>query len=440
MTSLHLGSGRDYRPGAVNLDLYDLTAVDLQADALRLPFADGSVACLEARHLVEHLGYAGTIYALAEWQRVLDTGGTLLLETPERTAACLAAAEPDPPASDLHWLFGLSQPGLGHLTLFDGSDLETLATKARLNQVRVTPTAGTQPSLRLTGRKAGDRRAGLWLRLHTGIVAAGIVNPIATPPYLALLEMLCEQVISAALDLPECGVDACLTRVLGLTARHDPRVSQVAIKVLVTEAVVSRGAAAPYLDLASSLLQDLFPARLAACLRQEAALPGTQAYRLQRFGDRTSLYLTARLHPGEADLKPFVEWFDAASVSLRPADKEISFFCAESLAELSQRETARGVREFSKSNHKSAHQYFVSALDYDADNPWPRWNLARLALAAKQRLEALEAYAALLELIPGLHKVLRAEIDAVTDRNSGHLDRFLGPVQIDETRSDGVWS
>ncbi len=429
MTSLHLGCGLDYRPGAVNVDLYDLTAVDLQADALRLPFADGSMSGVEARHLVEHLGYAGTIYALAEWQRVLGTGGTLLVETPERAAACLAAAQPDPPAPALHWLFGLPQPGLGHLTLFAAEELKTLAAQAGLAQIRVTCSAGAQPCLRLTGCKADDQRAGLWLGLHTEIVAAGIVDPMAAPPYLALLETLCEQVISAAIDLPECGPDACLTRVLGLTARHDPRLSQVAINALVTETLVSRGAAAPYLDLAGSLGQEVFPARLAACLRQEPTLPGTQAYRLRYLDDQVSLYLTARLHPGEADLETVRAWFDATSASLTPADLEIAFFCAEALSELSLRETARGVREFSRNNHESACRCFKSAIAFDADNPWSRWNLARLALAENRRLEALEGYAAFFELIPGLRGALRAEMDAVTGRTPGQIDRFQGPVQ-----------
>jgi predicted SAM-dependent methyltransferase len=431
MTSLHLGSGLDYRPGTVNVDLYDLTAADVQADAIRLPFAKGSVARIKAHHLVEHLGYAGAIYALAEWQRVLGVGGTLLVETPDRTPACLAASESDPPAPALHWLFGLPGPGHGHLTLFDAEELMTLAARAGFAQLCVSQVDGVRSCLRLTGCKTGDRQANLWHRLHTEVVAAGILDPITAPPFFAHLETIFDQVISAAEALPESGEDACLSRVLGATARRDPRVTKIAIQILVAEGLVSQRAAAPYLDLGDSLVHVTFPARMAACLREEPALPGTQATRLGRLDGRVSLYLTAKLYPGEAALQSVREWFDATSASMLPVDGEITFFCADAVTELSRRETARGVRDFSKNGYEIARDRLEIAIAYDADNPWPRWNLARLALVEGQRLEALEQYVALLELMPGAKEVLRPEMDAVTGRAPDQLDRFLGPVQAD---------
>jgi hypothetical protein len=437
VTSLHLGCGLDHQPGAVNVDRYDLTSADLQADALRLPFAEGSVARVEARHLVEHLGYSGTIYALAEWLRVLEPGGTLLLETPDRTAACLAAAEPNAPAPALHWLFGLPQAGLGHVTLYSAEELESLAVQARLSQAIVTRSNDVQSCLRLSGSKAVDRSARLWLGLHKEIAASGIVDPIAAPPYLSLLETLTERVVGSARNLAALGADAGLMQVLGITARHDPRLSQAAIKTLVAESLVSGPVAAPYLDLADSLLEEEFAARLAACLRQEPSLPGTQAHRLQRLDDRVSLYLTARLHPGETSLEPAREWYNANSASMKPGDREITFFCAEALTELARRQTARGVRRFSRGAYASARQFLTSAIAYDADNPWPRWNLARLALVENQRLEALETYAALLELVPGLGRTLKTEMDAVTGRVSGRIERSWGPVWIDLFEREG---
>jgi hypothetical protein len=258
--------------------------------------------------------------------------------------------------------------------------------------------------------------------------AVGIVDPITAPPYMAHLETICDLVISAAEDLPECDTDACLLRVLGATARHDPRVAEVAIQVLVAESLVNQESAAPYLNLARSLVQGVFPARMAACLRQDPPLPGTQATRLRRLNDRVSLYLAARLHPGEAALQSAEVWFDLTSAATLPADQEITFFCAEAVAELSRRETARGVRQFSKNDHELARQRFEIAIVFDADNPWPRWNLARLALAEGRRLEALERYASLLELVPGMGKVFQAEMDAVTGRTPDSIEDFVVPV------------
>ena len=428
MIILHLGCGLDYRPGAVNVDRYDLTAADLQADALRLPLAGGSVARIEACQLVEHLGHAGTIYGLAEWLRVLEPGGILLIETPDRSAACLPAADPNPPASALHRLFGLPWPGYAHRTLFDENDLHTLAEQARLAEVEITRTDAPELTLRLTARKSDDLLVELRSRLHTGFVAAGIVDPLTAPPYLSHLETICDQVLAAAVAVPRDGEAACLTAILGAAARHDPRAAQVAIQALVAGGVVRAAAAKPYLRLVRSLEEEVFPARLAACLRQSTALPGTQAMRLHQLANQTSLYLTARLHPGEAALRSIREWFDNTTETLTAADREITFFCAETVAVLSRRQTAQGARAFARNDLDAAQQHFEAATAYDADNSLPVWNLARLALTENRRLDALDHYAMLLELLPGAADALRAEMDAATGREPDALAHFLGPV------------
>jgi SAM-dependent methyltransferase len=426
MPTLHLGCGLDYRPSAINIDRYDLTAADLQADVLCLPFPAGSVSRIEANQVVEHLGYAGTLYALAEWWRVLAPGGALLVETPDRPAACLAAAEPDAPAPALHWLFGLALPGYEHRTLFDESELRALAKASSFSAVEITRHNASQPTLRLAACKTRDKLADLWARLHASFVAAGIVDPIAAPPHLAHLETICDRVVAAAAGLPKVGAKACLATALGATARHDARVAEAALKVLVALEMVPAEAAAPYLGLACSLVKEAFPARLAAYLRQNPSPPGTQAVHLRRLDDLLSLYLTVRLRPDETALQPAREAFDAATDSLTPADREITFFCAESVASLSQRETARGVRAFAQGDLEAARVHLECAITYDADNPLPVWNLARLALVEDHHLEALAHYAALLELLPGAVDSLRAEMDAATGREPEALASFLG--------------
>ncbi len=429
MTRLHLGCGLDHRPGAVNVDRYELAGADLQADALRLPLADHSVAHIEALHLLEHLGYAGAVFALAEWHRVLVPGGTLLVETPDRAPACRAAAEAAPPVEALHWLFGLSLPGYAHRTLFDAVDLQTLARRAGLEVVEIVSEGRSRPVLRLQARKGGGRRAQLLARLHAGFFDAGIIDPPQGPPYLAHLEHVCDGVLAAMEALPQEGADACLARILGVAGRGDPRAAEVAFQVLIDQGVLPRSQAAPYLDLARALHSEAFASRQSAYLRQHPAPAGTQAIRLRRLEERVSLYLTARLHPGEATLRPLRHDFDTVTADLTTADREITFFCGESLASLAQRETARGVRAFARGDLETARDHLRAAVAYDADNGLALWNLARLALAQDRRLDALDGYAGLLELLPGASSALSAEMDAVTGRDPATLSSFCRPLE-----------
>lgn len=85
---VHLGSGADYRPGWLNVDADEACGPDLVARAEALPTLEsGSVDVIEACHLFEHLTYDEAVGALAEWRRVLRSGGELLLELPDLAAS-----------------------------------------------------------------------------------------------------------------------------------------------------------------------------------------------------------------------------------------------------------------------------------------------------------------------------------------------------------------
>ena len=84
---LHLGCGGQHRPGAINVDRHDLRVADLCADARRLPVGTETCDAVVADHLLEHLGYVGATYALAEMFRVLRPDGRLELETPDPGAS-----------------------------------------------------------------------------------------------------------------------------------------------------------------------------------------------------------------------------------------------------------------------------------------------------------------------------------------------------------------
>ncbi|MDH4232288.1 MAG: methyltransferase domain-containing protein [Nitrospirota bacterium] len=80
---LHLGSGSTKLEGMINCDLFNPEA-DLRADAKDLSmFEDGSVDYIESHHMIEHLSFADTDTALAEWRRVLRPGGVLVISCPD---------------------------------------------------------------------------------------------------------------------------------------------------------------------------------------------------------------------------------------------------------------------------------------------------------------------------------------------------------------------
>lgn len=87
---LHLGCGKDIRPGYINIDLYDPEA-EVQADALALPYPDNSVDEIISFQFIEHLPYNKTSGDFdrcgddffIEAYRVLKPGGTMITECPD---------------------------------------------------------------------------------------------------------------------------------------------------------------------------------------------------------------------------------------------------------------------------------------------------------------------------------------------------------------------
>jgi len=82
---LNLGCETYYLPGFVNIDLHRdaIITPDILADARNLPFHDEEFDFIYAGHLVEHLYYDRLPEYLREWQRILRSGGRLVVVVPD---------------------------------------------------------------------------------------------------------------------------------------------------------------------------------------------------------------------------------------------------------------------------------------------------------------------------------------------------------------------
>lgn len=171
---LHLGCGGQHLPKAINLDRYDLRVADLGADARSLPLMSESCEEIIAHHLLEHLGYIGAVYALAECSRVLQPQGTIELETPDPEGSFRAFLERDDPAwraGVLTWIFGEERPGQGHGALFPKELLEKLMVEAGFErpELREPRTHRHRWGLRLIAERGRDPAARALCRLRPAI-------------------------------------------------------------------------------------------------------------------------------------------------------------------------------------------------------------------------------------------------------------------------------
>ena len=77
---LDIGSGDVRFSGWTSVDRYG--SPDILADAWQVPLPPGSVSEIRSSHALEHLSFEDAPKALAEWLRLLESGGRLHLVVP----------------------------------------------------------------------------------------------------------------------------------------------------------------------------------------------------------------------------------------------------------------------------------------------------------------------------------------------------------------------
>lgn len=138
---LHLGCGRRFIPGFVHVDIIPYEHVDHVSPVDNLHWLPAqTVDLIYASHLLEHFGRAEVRRVVAEWFRVLKTGGALRLAVPD-FAACAKIYYEQGLADGLTGLVGLICGGQRdlhdfHKMIFDEPLLSSLLKEVGFTEVR----------------------------------------------------------------------------------------------------------------------------------------------------------------------------------------------------------------------------------------------------------------------------------------------------------------
>jgi tetratricopeptide (TPR) repeat protein len=212
-----------------------------------------------------------------------------------------------------------------------------------------------------------------------------------------------------------------------LAVRYSPAVAVCVLDSLPDPAAWPAAELAALRRLAGELAVEGFTARLACRLRLQPKLPGTAGAAWAALEREVSLYLAARLVPAPS-LENARAGFDEAASDLIPADRDLDLFTRDAVRELARRLTAHGVKSFAAGRMMEAGSAFETALAYDVDSFWARWNLARLLLSRGRPLDALTQYEALQANLPaGLRPAFEREMDAVAGRGES-VETYVAPL------------
>lgn len=137
---LNLGCGKSYQDGFINIDAFDTTVADKSMSVLSLEFPSNTVDEIRASHIIEHLGYINSTFALAEWFRVLKPQGLLLIETPdiETSFRNYAAGDYETKKGLLSWIYGTGSKGMQHKLCFPELLIENLLLKSGFSEIKTS--------------------------------------------------------------------------------------------------------------------------------------------------------------------------------------------------------------------------------------------------------------------------------------------------------------
>lgn len=136
---LNLGCGNDIRTGYLNIDLYSDDSSVIYMDARKLLFADSSVDEILAMDILEHFSHRETSQVLAEWARVLKSGGILHLRVPslELQIKAYQRGDWDADVASIMLFGGQRTPGDFHATAFDKKSIKRYLQKAGFQTISI---------------------------------------------------------------------------------------------------------------------------------------------------------------------------------------------------------------------------------------------------------------------------------------------------------------
>lgn len=134
---LHIGAGRVYLPGFINVDIFDTHHADLYCDLTSLPWDKATFDLIYASHVLEHVHRRQVTATLFVWGKMLRPGGILRLAVPDFGAVVERYRE----THDLPELLGLlyggqNHPKNNHFVIFNYETLSEHLKKAGFKKVR----------------------------------------------------------------------------------------------------------------------------------------------------------------------------------------------------------------------------------------------------------------------------------------------------------------
>ncbi|MFX1476225.1 MAG: methyltransferase domain-containing protein [Promethearchaeota archaeon] len=432
---INLGCGLIYKRGYVNVDAFNNTVADQIMSATFLTFEDNQASLIECTQVIEHLGAAKSLYALAECFRVLQPGGILLLETPDIEEAFRVFLRKGKSHRKylMNWIFGLDTPGMTHRFAFPEELLTQMLQQTGFVQIKTVRQGkgSIQPVIRVTCQKPQEYKSYQlisWVR--RALQEKGVVD-LDNQVTALDQEQLLDQFRLYALQLTQGFDEQLLHQSIIDTAVYNPQMILVFLQEAIRSEILPASTVADQLDMLNTMVELNLPAILLHLLVQLPLDVGTQQQAfstIQKLGKGTLEKLVVAGKSRSTVIKELRETRTQVSKV-----HNITCFSPATIQQVAANKFACAAKAFAKQHWSRAEALFQEALRLDRDSLLTTWNLARLCHIQEKLGLAKEYYEKTLHLaqrykLPDRRRIISRVRREMQQQLISPRPEFSGPI------------
>ena len=424
---LNLGCGLEYKKDYINIDAFDNTVADHVMSALDLEFEDNTFSQVDCIQVLEHLGAAKSIYALAEVYRVLSPKGVFLIETPDlvNSFKFFLKGNEDQRKQVMNWIYGLDTPGMTHRYGFPKELLEMMLFETGFVDIEITQNnpKSSFPSLRATARKPDSNIHQFFSFFRKQLLQTKLVD-IENQIDVIEKETILQELLQVALYSKNSSQH--LRKMLKATSTSSPKIGKLYLETAINYNLVSTEEASDYLRVLSELVSLGFAEVMTHIFQEMPVIPGEQTRTFETV-ETMCEQSVVKILLGDLSV------IDELKNTSGKMDEEIQtdLFSNTVLEMISLSKLALGAKEFSQTQYDSAISHYEKAIRYNRDNVVGYWNLARLRTLKNMIEEGRNCYGVAKDLLRSKHPIIQRkyckriddEIEYIRSGNRKQIDQ-----------------
>jgi len=401
---LNIGCGKKYDPDYCNIDLYEDLVADRLMSAFNLDFDDNTCDEIKAIHIIEHLNFFETIYALSEFFRVLEpNGGNLILETPdlEKTCQHYLKANEEQKKEVLGWFFGIPHKGLQHKICFPPFLLIELLENAGFDNIITSNFYNDEsiPSVRFNCFKSGNSDVFEVFQVISKLRKELLLNNQIDFNDSFLIkeqEDLVMFIASKLLELKKTKKKELIKELFVELLFKWPKIVKALLTAIENESYLSQVENLKIKEIYELLIEHKIVNILFNSITEGGTNPGTQRivfFSVESFARK----LIENLLGSKENQDRYIEKLKNLQKTSKDLNNEI--FSATLIERKALNLYYLGIKSFHQKNYNHAHNLFLRAIKLNRDDYLFFWNLSRTLVRLKSYNQAEKVYKKTLRLI-----------------------------------------